>query len=234
MTEPPPLHQATPSELKARLDAERAGRPFLVFADEAGRQQLVVLDAGRQARMIVGRGAEVDVSLPWDTDVSRLHAELEHLGGRWTVADDGLSRNGTYLNGERLRGRRRLAEHDRLRFGATTVIYRAPSTARATTTQGTSVGVDAAPPSISAAQRRVLLALARPVLAEGSFATPATNRQIAAELFLSVDAVKTHLRALTMKFGIADLPQNRKRARLVELALHNGEISERDLDTPPA
>jgi DNA-binding NarL/FixJ family response regulator len=75
----------------------------------------------------------------------------------------------------------------------------------------------------------VLLALARPVLAEGSYATPATNRQIAEELFLSIDAVKTHLRALTVKFGIADLPQNRKRARLVELALQNGEISERDL-----
>ena len=229
MTDPPPLHQATPSELKSRLEAERAGRPFLLYSDDAGRQQIVVLDAGRQARMIVGRGTEVDVSLHWDTDVSRLHAELEHLGGRWTVADDGLSRNGTYLNGERLRGRRRLTELDRLRVGATTIIYRAPSTARATTTQGTSVGVDAALPSISAAQRRVLIALARPVLAEGSFATPATNRQIAEELFLSVDAVKTHLRALTVKFGIADLPQNRKRSRLVELALHNGEISERDL-----
>jgi hypothetical protein len=30
VTDPPPLHQATPSELKARLEAERAGRPFLV------------------------------------------------------------------------------------------------------------------------------------------------------------------------------------------------------------
>jgi pSer/pThr/pTyr-binding forkhead associated (FHA) protein len=126
VTEPPPLHQATPSELKARLEAERAGRPFLVYA------------------------------------VSRLHAEIEHLGGRWTVADDGLSRNRTYLNGERLRGRRRLTEHDRLRFGATNVIYRAPSAAQAPRTEGTSVGTDAAPPSISAAQRRVLLALARP------------------------------------------------------------------------
>jgi hypothetical protein len=47
-------------------------------------------------------------------------------------------------------------------------------------------------------------------------------------------AVKTHLRTLAVKFGIADPPQNRKRARLVELALQNGEISERDLETPPA
>ncbi len=229
MTDPTPLHQATPVELKARLAAEREGRPFLLYTDDAGRQQIVVLDAERQGRVIVGRGSEVDVNLEWDTDVSRLHAEIEHLGGRWTVADDGLSRNGTYLNGERLRGRRRLAERDRLRFGATNVVYRAPVAARPTTTQGTSIGVDAPELAITAAQRRVLLALARPVLAAGSYVTPATNRQIAEELFLSVDAVKTHLRALTVKFGIADLPQNAKRARLVELALQNGEISERDL-----
>ena len=73
------------------------------------------------------------------------------------------------------------------------------------------------------------MALARPCLVEGAFATPATNREIAAELFLSVEAVKTHLRALTVKFGIQDLPQNRKRARLVELALQRGEISAPDL-----
>jgi pSer/pThr/pTyr-binding forkhead associated (FHA) protein len=230
MTDPTPLHQATPVELKARLAAEREGQPFLLYTDDAGRQQIVVLDAERQGRVIVGRGSEVEVNLEWDTDVSRLHAEIEHLGGRWTVADDGLSRNGTYLNGERLRGRRRLAERDRLRFGATNVAFRAPVAARPTTTQGTSIGVDAPPPAITAAQKRVLLALARPVLAEGSYATPATNRQIAEELFLSIDAVKTHLRALTVRFGIADLPQNRKRARLVELALQNGAISERDLE----
>ena len=228
MTDPTPLHQATPTELKARLAAERLGHPFLLYTDDAGRQQIVVLDAQRQGRIIVGRGSEVDVNLEWDTDVSRLHAEIEHLGGRWTVADDGLSRNGTYLNGERLRGRRRLAERDRLRFGATHVLYRAP-VARSTTMQRTSIGVDAPELAITATQKRVLLALARPVLAEGSYATPATNRQIAEELFLSIDAVKTHLRALSVKFGIGDLPQNRKRARLVELALQNGAISERDL-----
>ena len=136
------------------------------------------------------------MNLEWDTDVSRLHAEIEHLGGRWTVADDGLSRNGTYLNGERLRGRRRLAERDRLRFGATHVVYRARRGARRRQPRRTSIGVDAPELAITAAQRRVLLALARPVFAEGSYATPATNRQIAEELFLRVDAVKTHLRAL--------------------------------------
>jgi hypothetical protein len=61
------------------------------------------------------------------------------------------------------------------------------------------------------------------------FATPATNQQVADELFLSVDAVKTHLRVLFAKFGIEQLPQNQKRIRLVERAFYAGIITERDL-----
>jgi pSer/pThr/pTyr-binding forkhead associated (FHA) protein len=225
-----PLHRASPVELKARLEAERSGTPFLLYFDGSGRQQIVVLE---RPRVVVGRGAGADVSLDWDTDVSRIHAELELLGHAWTVADDGLSRNGTFVNGNRIRGRRRLAERDTLLFGTTTVVFRAPGAgARPTRTQATSLGTEAGGVAISPAQRRVLLVLARPCLTEGAFATPATNREIAAELFLSVDAVKTHLRALTVKFGIQDLPQNRKRARLVELALQRGEISARDLAPP--
>ena len=226
-----PLHQASPSELKARLEAERGGVPFLLYADDAGRQRIVVLEPDRP-RMVIGRGSDADVSLDWDTDVSRVHAELAFLGGAWTLADDGLSRNGTYVNGDRLRGRRRLAERDRMRFGTTAVVFRAPAVARPTRTQSTSLGVDAEVVAISPAQRRVLIALARPYFAAGTFATPASNREIADELFLSVPAVKTHLRALAEKFGIQDLPQNRKRARLVELALQRGEISDRDLAPP--
>ena len=224
-----PLHRASPAELKARLEAERLGTPFLLYVDGAGRQRIVVLQPER-SRWIVGRGAGADVPLDWDPDVSRIHAELELLGHAWTVADDGLSRNGTYVNGDRIRGRRRLVERDQVRFGATIVVFRAPDAGmRPTRTQATSPGADGGGPAISPAQRRVLLALARPCLVEGAFATPATNREIAAELFLSVEAVKTHLRALTVKFGIQDLPQNRKRARLVELALQRGEISARDI-----
>jgi ATP/maltotriose-dependent transcriptional regulator MalT len=75
----------------------------------------------------------------------------------------------------------------------------------------------------------VLIALCRPYR-EASFATPATNQEIAAEVFLSVDAVKMHLRTLFGKFQLAELPQNQKRATLVERALQFGVISHRDLD----
>lgn len=81
---------------------------------------------------------------------------------------------------------------------------------------------------MSDTQRKILIALCRP-FRESSFATPATNQEIAKALFLSVDAVKTHLRALYRRFGIQDLPQNQKRARLAWDALQSGLISSRDL-----
>ena len=81
----------------------------------------------------------------------------------------------------------------------------------------------------TAAQRAVLIALCRPYKHERGYATPATNQQIADELHLSLDAVKTHLRTLFHKLGIDQLPQNQKRARLVELALQYGLVSTRDL-----
>ena len=52
----------------------------------------------------MGREPGNDVQLGWDPEASRVHALLERVGGRWTVTDDQLSRNGTYVNGTRIRG----------------------------------------------------------------------------------------------------------------------------------
>jgi DNA-binding NarL/FixJ family response regulator len=82
---------------------------------------------------------------------------------------------------------------------------------------------------LTPAQRTVLVALCRPYKDERPYATPSTNQQIADELSLSLDAVKTHLRTLFHKFGIDHLPQNQKRARLVEMALQHGLVSTRNL-----
>ena len=78
-------------------------------------------------------------------------------------------------------------------------------------------------------QRRILVALCRPCAGESRYATPATNQEIAAEVFLSVDAVKAHLRALYRKFGVEPLPHNQKRARLVELVLEGGILPSEQL-----
>jgi pSer/pThr/pTyr-binding forkhead associated (FHA) protein len=215
----------TASELKAVIEAERQGRPFLVYRDGEGTQQIHPLDD--IDRITVGRVAPSDICLGWDTEVSRLHAELERLGENWTIADDGLSRNGSHVNGAKVVGRRRLRDGDVIRFGRTLATYRQPIVGDVTETEVASQVLDRA--SLSEAQRRVLLALCRPFKDSSGYVTPATNQQVADELFLSVDAVKTHLRALFAKFGIEDLPQNQKRIRLVELALKSGVITPRDL-----
>jgi hypothetical protein len=218
-------HAASPAELQEQLVAVRGGVPFLLFRDGDGRQRIVRLE-GRE-RLTVGRDEDADISLNWDSQVSRLHAELECMGTQWTVADDGLSRNGSFLNGERVTGRRRLGDGDALRFGRTQMAFCAPELGRSSTTV---LGDDIpSADALSAAQRRVLVALCRPYKGSPSFATPATNQEIADELVLSIDAVKTHLRAVFQKFGVEHLPQNQKRARLVERALLSGIVSEHEL-----
>ncbi|MGI8730764.1 MAG: FHA domain-containing protein, partial [Solirubrobacteraceae bacterium] len=102
-------HAATPAELRERIEAERAGTPFLVLRDGQGAQQLYVLEQ-QLTRVAIGRSAGNDVALAWDSEVSRLHVELERLGDEWTAADDGLSRNGSFVNGQRISGRHRLRD----------------------------------------------------------------------------------------------------------------------------
>ena len=214
------------AELKARTEAERSGVPFLLYRDGEDRQRLFSFERD-VVQASVGRRETADLVLDWDEQVSRLHAQFERVEQDWTVVDDGLSRNGTFVNGERLSGRRRLSDGDNLRFGATTMIFRSP---QADEQAGTAVASQIPTAvDLSTTQRRVLVALCRPYKEGTAFATPATNQQVADELFLSVDAVKTHLRVLFAKFGIEQLPQNQKRIRLVERAFYAGIITERDL-----
>jgi hypothetical protein len=225
MARPDAAHTASPTELQERLEAEREGIPFLLYRDRQG-QHVATLDPVA-ARLTVGRGEEVDIRLIEDEHVSTLHAELERIGGQWTIADDGLSRNGTFVNGERITSRRRLRDGDEVRFGETHAIFREPGRVRARET----VTAPDAPPveQVTEAQRKILIALCRPFRDGSPYVIPATNQQIADEVFLSVDAVKGHLRTLFDRFGVGDLPQNQKRARLAELALRGGLISIRDL-----
>jgi FHA domain/Bacterial regulatory proteins, luxR family len=217
-------HAASPAELQERLHLERDGDPYLVLRDGDGRQQLLRLSG---ERLSIGRGETNNVPLPWDTEVSRLHAELECIAGEWTIVDDGLSRNGTFVNGTRISGRARLRDGDVVRIGRTTLGYRRPDaeqTAEHTVIAGEPVALADLPPT----QRQVLVALARPYK-HGEFATPVTNQEIADGLHLSVDAVKAHLRSLFQKFGIESLPQNQKRSRLVAEAFQRGMLTQRDL-----
>ena len=218
-------HSASPADLRERIDAERRGCPFLVLRDGEGVQRIVPLE-DEDGRLSIGRGLSNDVALGWDTEVSRLHAELERIGGQWTISDDGLSRNGTFVNTTRISGRQRLRDGDVIGVGRTTIAYRRPETEDSMPTQV--AGERLVLGELPSTQRQVLVALARPYKFD-EFASPVTNQAIADELHLSIDAVKSNLRALFQRFGIEHLPQNQKRSRLVAEALHAGVLTTRDL-----
>ncbi|HEX6780852.1 MAG TPA: FHA domain-containing protein [Solirubrobacterales bacterium] len=212
-------------ELKAQIEAEREGRPFLVFRDGSGEQVIQPLAA--DAELWVGRSGSADVRLEWDAEVSSLHAQIEVVRDECTLVDDGLSRNGSFVGEERVHGRRHLRDGDAVRFGQTVVVYRRPGE---DAPEATAIaGELPAAATVSPAQRKVLLALCRPYKDGDSFATPATNQQIAVELYLSVDAVKTHMRALFEKLEVGDIPQNQKRVALAERALQTGIVNRREL-----
>ena len=222
---PRTLRAASAGELQERLDAARRDRPFVLYRDGDEQQHIVLLDGAE--RLTIGRQSTSDVPLPWDTAVSRVHATLERVGEEWTLLDDGSSRNGSFLNGERVHGRRRLTDGDLIRVGFTTMAFVVPRERElpgSSTVAATTTGI----PAFTAAQRRVLLALCRP-LVDSRFGAPSTNQQIAGELFLGVETVKSHMQALFEAFGIQGLPQNQKRAELARLALSRGAVREDEL-----
>jgi DNA-binding CsgD family transcriptional regulator len=217
-------HSLSPAEHKAVLDAERRGEAFLVYRDGIGDLRFAFL--GDRERLVIGRVAGNDVVLDWDAQVSRSHAQLESLGTDWVLVDDGLSRNGSHVNGERVAGRRRLADGDVVRLGQTALVFRSPIVGGEST-----IAEYAAPlAQLTLAERRVLVALCAPLLrSTGSGVAPATNREIADDLNLSLDGVKTHVRSLFSKLGVRDLPQYQKRTELARRALDRGLVTRTDL-----
>ena len=96
-------HASTPEELRDRLAAERRGTPFLIYRDAEARQ--VIVELADAARVTIGRSPRSDIALCWDGEVSRLHAVVELVGANWVLSDDRLSRNGSFVNGNRVHSR---------------------------------------------------------------------------------------------------------------------------------
>ena len=104
--------------------AQRRGVPFLLFRDGAGEQAVYELD---RERVTIGRRAGNDIALTWDHEVSRVHAELTRMGDDWVLCDEGLSHNGTFVNGKRVVGRRLVRGGDMIAVGDTQLAFCAAS-----------------------------------------------------------------------------------------------------------
>lgn len=125
-------------ELAAR--AATPGPPFLRYRGPSDGISTYALQGERA--VTIGRTDDADLSLSWDPSVSSVHAQLEPLGSQWLISDDGLSRNGTFVNGQRLGARRRLRDGDLVRVGSTTLSFHDPGAERRdTTTIGDSRGL---------------------------------------------------------------------------------------------
>ena len=162
----------------------------------------------------VGRGHGADVRLD-DPSVSRLHAEIVWRGPYIYVADLGLSRNGTRVNGRPV-ARRVLDDGDVLSFGS--------ARCRIEGVPGEELAAEAelrrsAAPELTRRELDVLISLCRPALSEDAFVTPATPREIAGDLVVTEAAVKQHLLRLYQKFRITEGTNRRTRLANEVIAL---------------
>ena len=73
----------------------------------------------RDGALTFGRAAGADVVVT-DGSMSRNHARIVAEGDAWIVEDLG-ARNGTFVNGDRVEGRRQIAEGDVIKMGGTVV-----------------------------------------------------------------------------------------------------------------
>jgi hypothetical protein len=183
-----------------------------------GRERRVlVLDGDR---LTVGSAADNDVVVD-DVSVSRVHAVLHHLNGRWFIEDCG-SRNGTTVNGQRLTHLHALRPADEVRLGRARLHF-----AGEVSPSGKPTDAVVERPSITSRERDVLIALCRPLASGDVFTEPATVREMAAALTVSENAIKVHLVNLADKFGIDGA--ERRRSRLANAALDAGVVTLADI-----
>jgi predicted component of type VI protein secretion system len=174
-------------------------------------------------RMAVGRISDNDLVLASDPEVSGFHALFESVAGGWCLRDLS-SRNGTFVNGERLGGDRPLRNGDEIRIGQTYVVFHSG-------VAGDDLSLTQAPekaPQITSRERDVLVALLSGGTRGDLFNEPASTKQIAAALSVSEAAVKQHLLHLYDKFGIYGEGE-RRRFRLANEAFRRGAISLADV-----
>jgi FHA domain len=175
-------------------------------------------------RVTVGKSSTNLVSLDHDSTVSRIHAVLERLGFAWSIRDVG-SRNGTYLNGEKISTERVLRSGDELRVGKTRLVFWEIREADEATAGDATVSVAPTqpPPRLTRRELEVLVVLCRPLVSDDPFPEAVSVRRMAQELFVTEAAIKQHLQNLYDKFAIP--PEGERRVRLANEAIRRGAVT---------
>ncbi len=205
---------------------ERRARPFVLFHSGDGDQHIVDLDAARSP-LTIGRRSSNKISLFWDQDVSRVHAYLERSGDGWELVDEGRSRNGSYVNGERVDGRRKLRDADVMRLGTTVLLYRAPTSAVKMLRRETGVTANVSIRTASQLGKddlAVLRSLARAVEQSHGKADLRAERRAADALNRGPEDIEAALYLLYRRFGVAHLAEDERRIRLLERARSIGAL----------
>lgn len=174
-------------------------------------------------RLTIGKDPTNDLVITSDPTVSRLHAVLERYGAGWCLRDVG-SRNGSFVNGDRVFGERVLHAGDEIRLGATRLVFREDEAAVPVSR------TEAAqpPPPLTNRERDVLLALCAPLLRGNLFTEPSSVRGVAEELTVTETAVRQHLLNLYEKFAIPE-GTDRRRVLLANEAITRGAVTVADL-----
>lgn len=115
----------TTAEVKPKQagDPRAASRPTLILALAQGGRRDVERAVIPPEGLILGRDSSLfSGALLDDANLSRRHAELRRERGRWWLRDLG-SRNGTFVDGDRVEGERALEPGAVIRIGATLLLY---------------------------------------------------------------------------------------------------------------
>ena len=105
---------AAPQATKKRAAAAKPFATLRVIAPESRKGELVPVDG----EISVGRGGGCALVLADDQYASTVHARVFRRGNDLFV-DDLESRNGTFVNGQRVTSTTKLKRNDRVQFGQT-------------------------------------------------------------------------------------------------------------------
>jgi len=150
----------------------------------------------------IGRAAGNDLTIATNAHLSRIHAQIAWDGRGYRLSDLG-SKNGTFLNGERITAPVRLHHGDVIEVAGVQLVFQAE--------EATQTAVPAAAmllASLTPREREVLALLVQGL----------SGKEIAARLFLSARTVENHLASIYDKLRV------RGRAEAIALAVAQGVV----------